>query len=148
MDNILDTKSTVGRPFKFTPETRDKIYTLITIPIPFGTIANAAGITLRTFEKWLKRGRELKQSLLDNEITEDDLADIDKEFLEFYSQCLKLEADLESRIVQDVYENETGGKKFILSKRFSSWQEKTQVEHSGKVDVALSWKELVSGEDE
>lgn len=53
-----------GRPTKLTNELEDKIIKDIKEGIPPGTAAQIHGISHRTYERWMKRGREAKRKTI------------------------------------------------------------------------------------
>lgn len=138
-------KRKVGRPTKFTEKTKETIYEWLAQPVTLTAVCKIAQITSTTFNDWRNTGYELTKQLDNGDITEDSLSSEDKEYIEFSIKCDRIEAELEKELVNDV-KNEKGGKRFVLGKRFGAYRDRTEVEHSGNLNVTHGWKDLVKGD--
>lgn len=143
----MATKNKIGRPTKFTEDRRQKIYKLLAEPISITAVCRGVHISWNSLNDWRKRGEDIETQLSNGEITEAEIDEVDLEFLDFFRKCDEIEMELEKQLVKDVLK-EKNGKKFILGKRFGAYRDKREVEHSGNVDVSVSWKDLVVGDVE
>ena len=139
-------QNSVGRPSKFTDKTKERIYELLDTPISLTAVCRGVHISTTTLRDWRKTGYRLEDGITNGNITEEDLTELELEFLSFSRKCDEIEMELEKRLVEDVYGTEKSGKRFILGKRFGAYRDKTEVDVSGTVDVNHSWKDLVTGD--
>lgn len=85
----------VGRPTKFTPETRDLIVKGIGAGAHIGVVIQAAGIGRHTYYDWMAAGREASVKVEEGfEISEKE-----REFMEFAVAVVQAEATAELRLV-------------------------------------------------
>jgi hypothetical protein len=118
----------VGRPTLLTPEVQADICHRITRGVPAKSAARAVGISRRTFNDWLARGR-----------------DGDERYVDFYDAVERARAEFVSVHVDVVSQAGQDGNwqasAWLLERRSRDFQRKerteSKVEHSGHVRVAL-----------
>lgn len=123
--------SKVGRPSKFTPETKKKLLDAIRMGNYREPSCNYAGISVSTFYAWLQKGRRQKKG----------------QFVEFLEAVTRAEAEAEVRMVaqwQAQIPKDWRAARDFLARRFPErWGSKARmkVDHSG--EITQSSKELL-----
>lgn len=141
-------KRKVGRPTKFNKKTRERIYELLKTPISLIAVCRGVHIDTVTLRSWRKFGEEYDEQIDNGDITEDSLDTKQTELLIFSRKCNELEMQLEIDLLEDV-KKEKGGNRWIAGKRLgAAYRDRKEVEHSGKVEHEVSWKQLVEGDIE
>ena len=150
MNKLMKTKvRSVGRPTKFTKENREKFFKYLRKYLPYSIACRGAGFSYNAFITWYNKGRDFADSIEQELLSEEDLSVDDLEFLRFYEDTNDIEAQIADELIQGYIAESTQGaaRRFLLSHRFNpEFGEKSTVEHTGSVDVEVSWKKLVEGD--
>jgi len=85
----------IGRPTKFTPETRDLIINGIGAGAHIGVVIQAAGIGRHTYYDWMAAGREASVKVEEGF----EISDKEREFMDFAIAVVQAEASAELRLV-------------------------------------------------
>lgn len=131
----------VGRPTKFTEETREKVYELVKQALPYRYVAAGAGISTALLQMWLKRGRELQDKIENTDLDYDSLTTQEKEYFDFIVRFEQTEADLLNELLEGVKGTD---RKWLLTKRFKeNYDDMTNINLSGNVGIEHSWKDII-----
>lgn len=125
----------VGRPTKFTPERRERIYSALSDGATYAICARLVGISEVTLYDWLKTGRELRDS------DRTDFNEKEIEFVQFANEFDKLENEYLLGLIRDVGKS---NKQWMLTRRMKSdFADETTVNVNAKVQTELSWKDII-----
>jgi len=124
-----------GRPSKLTEETK-KLLNNITAGAPYEIACTAAGITYRTFRRWMRKGEHAKSG----------------EFFQFFHAVEEANAQAAVRLLgamqKAINEGNVGSAQFILERRFKKYfaqrsEQQVLGADGGPLELTLVWKDTV-----
>lgn len=139
----------IGRPSKFNELIKEKIISLAKDGKTNEQIADIIGVHVRTIENWQGKHKDLLWALREAKQAADDLveASLFSRAVGYSHKSVKVFFDRESlqtvehEIVEQYPPDVTAAIFWLKNRKPSEWREKTEVEHSGKIE-SLSDEDL------
>lgn len=136
----------VGRPTKFTEETRQKLYENLRLPISLSGVARGSGISRTLMFQWVTTGNAVRDRIESGTLIEE-LTTLEQEYLIFINKFDEIQREVEKELIESI-KREKGGTKFIIGNRFrEDYAERTEVDVnaniSGTVNIVHTWRDMV-----